>query len=140
MARSLLTMIRTANSRIRRGGIGTAEKKLQARVEQLGFSTKSGAISKSKKAGSSKQLKKAFEEYEKEHYEEKQDQNYQKRKDAEDLINERIIPSDLWQTMRNTKSPETFASSIANKISDFNMFEEDYQKEILDYCKKEWYH
>ena len=134
-----MTMIRTANSRLRRGSLGTAEKKLTARAEQLGFTTKSGSISKSKKAASSKQLKKAFEEYEREHFEEKQDQNYQHRKDIEDLINERIPPSDWWQTMRKTRSPEAFAQSITDKISDFSIFEEEYQQEILEYCEKEWY-
>lgn len=136
-----LSLIRTTNTRLFRGQIGYAEKKLIARANQLGFLTKSGRISKSKKTISSKQLQKALEEYQEEHFEEKQDQtNFQKKKDIEDLISERVPPSEYWQTMRKCRDRESFALSISNKIKDFKTFEEEYQQEILDYLKEEFYH
>lgn len=133
-----MTMIRTANSRLRRGVIGIAEKKLKARAEQLGFSTKSGFISKSKKVLSSKQLKKAFEEYEQEHYEEKQDTNYQKKQDFADLVSEYIRPSEWWQIMNTSNSPNEFATRIIAHITIYNTFEEEYQREFIEWLEEQY--
>ena len=136
-----LSLIRTINTRLFRGQIGYAEKKFLARANQLGYLTKSNRISKSKKSVSSKQMQKALEEYKSEHFEEKLDQdNYQKKKDIEGLISERVPPSDYWQTMRKCRDGESFAIAITNEINEFHTFEEDYQQEIFDYLKGEFYH
>lgn len=134
-----LSKIRAINSRIRRGDTSASTKKMIARAEQLGLTTKSGYISKSKKSQEDKNLQKAFEEYEQEYYEEKTDKFYQEKQDFESLLKERITPSDWWQSMRKAKNPQTFADDISRKVSDFSTFDDEYKQEFLDYVANSWY-
>ena len=129
-----VSQINSLNRKIRAGNLGYSEKMFLNRAEVLGLTTKSGYISKSKKAQGSKQLEKIFGDYEDMR---EQEDIYQDDfimiMDFEGLLQEYITHSEKWQIIKNAKSAFDFIDSVLNKISIYDTFEEDYKEEFEKY-------
>lgn len=129
-----VSQINSLNRKIRAGRLGHSEKMFLNRAEVLGLTTKSGYISKSKKAQGSKQLEKLFNDYkDMREQEDIYQDDFVMIQDFESLLQEYIVPSEKWQIIRNTKTAFDFIDNILNKISIYNTFEEDYKEEFEKY-------
>lgn len=129
-----VTQINSLNRKIRSGKLGQSEKMFLNRVEVIGLTTKSGYISKSKKALSSKQLEKIFSDYkDMRELEDIYQDDFVMIMDFEGLLQEYIVPSERWQIIRNVKSAFEFIDNIINKITIYDTFEEDYKEEFEKY-------
>lgn len=130
--------IKTINSRIRRGDMSSSTRQFLSRAEQLGMTTPSGFI-RTGKIINDPLFQKALEEYEQNFFEEKTDEYFDIKQDILSLLMEYVTPSEIYQEMRKANNENTFAHSIADKIAEFDIFEEDYREEILDYLRDMWY-
>ena len=136
---AVISKIRTINSRIRRGEDLISTRTLMSRLRKMGLTTKSGYISKSKKATTNPHIEKLFGIYEREREKEKMYSDYRKQQDFEGLLAQFIIPSDWYQSMTKSNNENEFADKVIGYIKDFDLFEEDYQEEIIDYIKSQYY-
>lgn len=129
-----VSQISSLNRKIRAGNLGYSEKMFLNRAEVLGLTTKSGYISKSKKAQTSKQLERLFCDYkDMREQEDIYQDDFIMIIDFEGLLQEYIVPSEKWQIIRNSKTAFDFIDNILNKISIYDTFEEDYREEFEKY-------
>lgn len=133
----MLMNIKTINSRIRRGDNTYSTQQLISRAAQLGQLTEGGYIKE--RAAEDYLFDKALEEYEQNFFEEKSNEYFNIEKDIFSLLMEYVIPSELYQEMRNSSNEQVFAEHIIDKIAEFSTFSEDYQEEIREYLYNMWY-
>lgn len=130
--------IKTINSRIRRGDTSYSTRQLISRASQLGMLTPSGYI-RTAKGGSNALFEKAIQDYEESYFSEKTDEYFTVKQDILSLVMEYVTPSELYQEMRKAQNSNIFAENIADRISEFSIFEEEYQNDILEYLRELWY-
>jgi len=142
---SLLAKIRTANTRIRRttGKHAGSTKMIQARAKQLGLLTPSGFISKSGAAAGNKNLKKALLDFDIMFEEENVNERIRYERDFQALLDKYITPYELFPILNACNgNTQNFISSIISEITEFGMFDEEYQIEFIDFLttiKDEYY-
>ena len=134
-----ISKIRTINSRIRRGENLISTRTLMSRLKKMGLTTNSGYISKSKKATENPHIENLFGIYEREREKEKMYSDYRKQQDFEGLLAQFVVPSDWYQAMKKSNNSNDFVDKIIGYIKDYDLFDEEYQLEIEDYIRAQYY-